>query len=719
MDLALALLASAPAFAVERLAPEIAEDAILAWESVASRFASATGVTARPPADPIVLRAAPLSGRTAARSTSGVVLLRSGLDPKRLETTLRHELAHQLAFGTCPEASEDSVFHEALALSLSGELEGWTEPYLSRDRALEILATDEDLDRSDARRALARLLMHRPSASTFAPSLAVRSARCGSGRQWPPPMRPAELLEAFAFSDSTVVLSRHTGELLFASGAHEAPVPFGSTLKPFVIATGTWPPLTPEGPEWDDCSSNDNHPMSAEAALAVSCNPWFMSAGKRRSLHYGELQPVLEALGIERAPRTTEEAIGLVPSLTLTPLALAQAYRVLAEARPEVLAMLRRTAKEGTLSGLSESPKLSLVATKTGTVRAADAAPELGLIAAVDEDTVVVLVRFGRAPRTFTRELLGELERARQPSNRTVRVQILGLIPETSVELACGGFGVRIVRGPNRALTPFRGWLAGSGLAPGERVLCGKGALALRAQGVEARPYPGILSFDPPTRRAKAESPRAQRARRGSSFVLSTTAITYASGVVEAEASTLRGAPREALVRVVAHNAEHSPHPGRPVCDTTHCQVFLGAKPHRPEDTSALALEPLAIEDWLPFSAGGDEAWSEASSRKALDDALGSNVSSLSLGPRVRFLRTIVDRAGARDEPVEIPCESLRNLLRLPSCPDRVTFDGSSVRFEGHGRGHGLGLSLVDLETARGTSDDILRHVYGAKVLRR
>ena len=33
---------------------------------------------------------------------------------------------------------------------------------------------------------------------------------------------------------------------------------------------------------------------------------------------------------------------------------------------------------------------------------------------------------------------------------------------------------------------------------------------------------------------------------------------------------------RIALGRVIAHNVAHSRHQGRPLCDTTHCQVFKG-----------------------------------------------------------------------------------------------------------------------------------------------
>ncbi len=53
-----------------------------------------------------------------------------------------------------------------------------------------------------------------------------------------------------------------------------------------------------------------------------------------------------------------------------------------------------------------------------------------------------------------------------------------------------------------------------------------------------------------------------------------------------------------ALARVVAHNEQHaeSRHGGRPICDTTHCQAFLGTVRVQPEEEKALRSAAAALE---------------------------------------------------------------------------------------------------------------------------
>src|SRR5262249_14229399 len=68
-------------------------------------------------------------------------------------------------------------------------------------------------------------------------ALARRLALCAAGGQWPR-LTLAELSDDVTApaKDAFVVLSRHSGEVLHASGDFRAPMPFGSTLKPFVYA---------------------------------------------------------------------------------------------------------------------------------------------------------------------------------------------------------------------------------------------------------------------------------------------------------------------------------------------------------------------------------------------------------------------------------------------------------------------------------------------------
>ena len=95
------------------------------------------------------------------------------------------------------------------------------------------------------------------------------------------------------------------------------------------------------------------------------------------------------------------EAIGLRSTLSLSPLGLARAYRVLAEARPDVMALLKATPRDGTLSGLDASKGLEGLSLKTGTVRDPESRPRYGWIVGVSDTLVAVMVRSGRQPRSF------------------------------------------------------------------------------------------------------------------------------------------------------------------------------------------------------------------------------------------------------------------------------------------------------------------------------
>ena len=59
--------------------------------------------------------------------------------------------------------------------------------------------------------------------------------------------------------------------------------------------------------------------------------------------------------------------------------------------------------------------------------------------------------------------------------------------------------------------------------------------------------------------------------------------------MLAAEDATISGEARLALGRVIAHNAREPRHGVRPLCDTTHCQAFLGTAAPRDEDDAIFA----------------------------------------------------------------------------------------------------------------------------------
>jgi hypothetical protein len=731
-----AALSAAPAFRAEGGVPREAEEAAARSWDAGARLLAAEGV---PPPDPRPIRIVPaaLPEGASGRSSPGVIAIRSGLPAAAAALTLGHEVAHQLLFEACPPASGDQLFHEAFALVASGELDAWAAgeergPYLSLARALEVLdragAGTSSLDTPGARRALARLLAEAPGRAGRLPEALARPlARCEVGAAWTP-LRPRDLAGEIPAADALVVLSRHSGEVLVAQGAAQAPLPVGSTLKPFLLAGAAGPTPTlrsdPARPEWR-CGRPTPPRLDAAGALLLSCNGWFLDWARRAPevVRLGAWGEALRTLGLSGLPGDAAEAIGVRPSLRIPPVGLAHAYRLLAEARPDLLDVLSRNAREGTLAHLPVSDALRGVALKTGTVLDAEARPRLGLIVAVTPDLVLVMVRAGRIPRTFAAEVAERLQREGTPAAGAARVQVLGLLPAGAVEGRCAGAGFAAAPdGPRAAPQGFTGIAA---LARGGTLVCAGGPWLLRYPGLaEARPYAGVLTREPPpeTHPPRAPgpppTPREQRARRGSDLVLRTTRLAYAAGVVDAEDARLRGEPRIALARVADRNgrAASERHPGRPPCDTTHCQAFRGTVAARAEDRAALRA-PLPPGPWLPFSQGGDAPWRAERPRADVERALGPGAQGLSFGRgKVTYLALAGDREAPFLEPQLLPCERLRGPLKLPSCPEQAELRADVWRFTGRGAGHGEGLDVEWAARSGLRAEELLLRAYGPAV---
>jgi hypothetical protein len=750
-------LAAAPELRVEGgVDPEAAAVAARAWGRL-EEVTRADGL--RAPAAPRPIRIVPstsLPPGVAAASRPGVVALRPGVARALAGAggdALRHELAHQFLLEACPPAQGDRLFHEAFAMSAGGELAAWARGdegrYLPLAHALEQLERAHDLDAPGARRAIARLLVEAPApAGRLAPVLARRLGACDDGARWTP-LRPAELAgDGAPAGDALVVLSRHSGETLVAEGAAAVALPFGSTLKPFLVAgaPGATPVLAPapDRPGWR-CGENLPARMDAATALLRSCNGWFLDWAARDAtvVRFGPWGPVLEALGLSGLPADAAEAIGVRPTLRIPPAAVAEAYRLLAEARPDLVDVLSRNAREGTLAAAGAAPLLEGVAAKTGTVLDPAGNPRLGWIVAMDRDVVVVMTRAGRTPRAFAAELAGALARARSPAREAARVQTFGLVGAERVRARCGGRGVVITGGVPALLpdaevalleapraprrpgplepAPPRAWAAPDAAGPADparALVCAGGPWRVRLPGATSpRTYAGTFVADPAPARAGGEggTERERNARRGSDVVFRTTRLAYAAGVVAAEDAAARGEARIALARVADANAAaaHARHAGRPVCDTTHCQAFLGTVTPGAEERRALS-RPLPAGRWRPFARGGAEAWREERPAEAAEAALGAGARGLRFaGGRVSFVTSASDGAAQWEERREVPCELLRGPLRLPSCPERATARGGVLVFEGRGRGHGEGLDVEWAKRSGLDADRILEAAYG------
>jgi hypothetical protein len=725
--IALALLVT-PEFRVEQgVPPEVERQAVEGWTRL-ERLLEAEGL--RGPASPRPIRiglATSLGPGAAAASRPGAIALWPGLPTTGTGAgALRHELAHQLLFEVCPAASGDRLFHEAFAVAASGELQDWSAQesghYLPLAKALEALGRGRSLNAPAARRALARLLAEAAAPPGRIPRALARSlTRCEAGAHWVA-LRPEDLAGGGApAADALVILSRHSGDVIAAEGAASLLLPFGSTLKPFLLAGARKaPPLlapSPSRPGWR-CGDPLPAEMDATTALLRSCNGWFLDWASREPdvVRLGSWGPALIALGLSALPGDASEAIGIRPTLRISPLGLAQAYRLLAEARPDLMDALSRNAREGTLARLPASGALAGAATKTGTVLDASGNPRLGWIVAVDRDVVAVMVRAGMTPRSFASRVATVLERNREPARAAARVQVLGLVDTREVTARCAGKGFVASHGGPRQVPDEEVTIID--LARAGPLVCAGGPWLVRYPGLaDARTYAGIFTYEPvpflAPSKGPAPTPREEKARRGSDLVFRTTRLLYAAGVVASEDAVAHGEPRIALARVTDANEAHSRHPGRPVCDTTHCQVFRGTAPAAREDRVALTT-PVRADSWLPFSRGGSEPWREERPAGAVEAALGSGARAIAFhAGRVSFIVSDGDGTDRWEERRELPCEALRGPLKLRSCPQRATVEGDHVVFEGRGLGHGEGLDVEWARRSGLSADEILARSYG------
>jgi hypothetical protein len=461
----------------------------------------------------------------------------------------------------------------------------------------------------------------------------------------------------------------------------------GSVLKPLLVATV--PSFRSDG-RWRD-------------ALARSDAKYFMARAEPSADDWAPYLQLFTALG-GRAPQLeTARAIGILPGLELSVAQVASAYAAIATTAPEVLDALRSTPRAGTLAGLPDSAWFTArkIALKTGTMRDTSSTPVHGWIAAVGDAFIVVTHANGWPATRLLPTVRALIEQQAPPSAETARVQILGSVPKVTVDLSCPpqhpmAIDAKLAAGATVAVSAMR---------PNAHYRClgapiTTGFTDRKGRRVE-RAYAGALVLDPlpkatlPSRAMRPTDPRAAAARLGSDLVLETSMRHYVYDVLASEYPHGHVETLKALAVSVRNNAGVPRHGERPLCDTTHCQVFghagrlaAGLRKRLLAATDAALIAPEgartgAARIWMPFQLGGYEPWS-----RELPSA------------------EVQRRLGGATPLADVPCEILRNQLKLPSCPESITpsGDGSTLRFAGRGEGHGLGLSLVeaDVWAARG-----------------
>jgi hypothetical protein len=601
----------------------------------------------------------------AGRWRPGVIAIRpdpAGGEPATVY--LRHELMHEASFRTC--ASRLPAWtEEAAAIAFSGETPAAGDV---SQAALEQLRAAVRLEAIDA--ASYRTLR------TLVATYGWPEGRCAVSAPLATLLGPRDRPEA---TFASVVVSVASGRVLETSGDVDAPMPPGSLLKiPYAAALDV---ADPAG-VGDELARSDTQALLARrAAFHLDRYARLLAPidASRRTLPSSLDDATWPALVGERTPD------GGYP-VQATPIELARVVRAALLTRPELFTALAHngTIPGSTLEGLEGELRDALgrldALAKTGTISTARGAPLGGHLVlawpAARPRYVAVLRKNGVRGAGVVGPARDRIERWRTafaPDDAEVRVRLFTRLDARAVALSepCPGFDT----------------------ARGRTTTCGELRFTTDAPG--ARPERIV---------------RGLLERTNDRVVLVTDAESYADGVVDAEAADLGGAARAALRAVVVWNGVHGVdrHPDdRALCDTTHCMVFRGLAPgttpprDAPVDPALLhwldEAARLRPEPWLPFSKGGETAWS-----RRID---GATLARIVHEPLVLSVARERTRAGdvtfhlTYAEGVEtLPCDVLRKRIPLPSCPARVVADGDAWVFDGIGEGHGVGL---DVERAR------------------
>jgi len=262
-----------------------------------------------------------------------------------------------------------------------------------------------------------------------------------------------------------------------------------------------------------------------------------------------------------------------------------------------------------------------------------------------------------------------------------------------------------------------------------EAVRCLSGPLTVNFQASPdkrvTRPYYGTLTREEkPIQNIKSSkplTPHQRKARAGSKWVLETSERDYLFEVVASEFASGRKEALKALALVARANLKVGWKKSGEMCDTTICQVFgQSDRMNKSQQQRLLTIlqEVQGSEwrskknEWLPFSAGGSEPWTESRDGDFIQNslALAEAPKKIETAPKRRYALVFAK------SQIEVSCDDLRLQLALPSCPEIVARTSDGIfEFKGRGRGHGRGLNVLhanDLAAEGRTFDEILRDAY-------
>lgn len=718
----------------------------------------------------------------AGRSNENEIHLGRSLPGNELSSVFRHELSHvflaRLVKEKCEGAVASELYSEAFALWASEDenriLTGSPFAFASqardylRDR-LEPQATSRVFHQQKTSQALSRLVAEARRLNPAGPQsldgfFKTSFSTCDFEVQSISQVLFGETQKVALSKESVLIVDGISGEsLLNVGNTRNQKFPVASILKPAIIAE--FPEFSRQqisksassgSPAWLCPDSLAGRPWTWAKAMVLSCNGFFLDSERPRKEVVREFTVKLRQFGFSSPEEiSVEQMVGLLPGVEASLESVVAFYSWLAIRSPEVMRELQGTAIYGTLSGLPDSNWFSRnqIALKSGTIRNSSGQPEHGWIVAIGSKTdsgrpsfLAAIHQRGSSPQILLSRFRAHLQEVltARPINRSAKVQILGLVPRASLSATCEN--QMIINGElPRDKATAEAALGLSGLSEGTTLRCDRGPLSFRyprVGGFSERRYWGEIEISTPSDGPSklgapktAPSARQARARRGSEIVLTTSERSYIAGVLASEFPSGRSETLKALALVVKfnfNNANQLRHFGRPICDTTHCQVFgtrnrdIGAAPGEKfskvaqEISDAQLVGPIGrIQDpWLMFSIGGLKPWvieiPAIEVKKLLK--LQQPVYSFKRNNEANSFEAVLGETGNGIRKL-ISCEKFRNMLHLPSCPDTASVNdqGEVWIFEGSGEGHGVGLDLVraDRMAAEGrTSREILRSFF-------
>lgn len=596
--------------------------------------------------------------------------------------------------------------------------------------------------------ALARLLTEaersKETSLALDRALSQRLGSCTWNRSEALALLMAPLEGHKATEASFVLLDGITGEILESSGNVGRPTAVASLLKVALLSSSPSFKTARRSRGTSEWSCPDVKPgvmWKWERALASSCNGFFLDSKEwpknERASFLKLLRQFEFSIEVDESLGATT-AIGLTSGINGSMIQVARLFLYIARKHSDITNALKETAKSGTLSHYADSPFYvkNGISMKSGTIRDAEGRPHEGWIVAIGPQVVgsqqpsyiAVIRQTGASPPLLLPMLRSKIENLRK--FEIARVQILGLVPKESISFECDGFWLDESR--------VSKVIEAHNLRVGDRLECSSGNITAKYPLTNGNPrerkYFGSIS------RIARESqsvnvpsvevtPKQARARSGADFVLETSDLHYLVGSLASEHISGRDETLKALALILKANLRSPRHGEKPICDTTHCQVFSAGSESISPSLRSLLIKTVrsvdskklsAPQDWFHFSKGGGEPWKVSVEASELRKRLKLEQEVFSLE---RNAKTIQMRLGSLGKGIakKMECERFRSALKLLSCPDQMSRDETSWNFSGVGEGHGEGLDLeiADQMSAEGRDyEQILKRFFpGARVV--